>query len=120
MAVEQPISGAQSAADLRSYLDEMWRRLPDFAVRAATLPADERGSFEWQAAAGRFWWTAREQAGLTRDEAARRLGCSVNELRLLEFGLLTRRAFGGRRLRAYAQRLGDADLYTQFQDRFER
>jgi hypothetical protein len=120
MAVEQRPSGSPSAAELRAFLDEMWRRLPEFAMQSAGLPAEERGSFEWQAAAGRFWWVAREEAGLSHSEAAQALGCSANELRLMEFGLLTRRAFAGRRLRAYAQRLGEPDLYDQFQSRFER
>jgi hypothetical protein len=120
MVVELHASRNPGAAELRSFLDEMWRRLPDFAVRAARLPAEERGSYEWQAAAGRFWWIAREEAGLSPAEGAQALGCSINELRLMEFGFLTQRAFGSRRLRTYANRLGEPDLYEQFQNRFER
>ena len=84
------------------------------------MPADERGSFEWLAAAGQFWWQAREAAGVSRADAASALQCSVNRLRLLEFGLVTPRTFSAGRLRRYAGRLGDAELYTQYRERFER
>jgi hypothetical protein len=120
MAVERQATGTPSAAELRDYLGEMWKRLPAFALKSAGLPAEERGSYEWQAAAGRFWWVAREEAGLSRVEAAQALGCSVNKLRLFEFGFLSPRTFGRRRLRAYAERLDEPDLFDQFQNRFER
>lgn len=107
-------------AELRIYLDELWRGLPRFAKHGAGLPAEERGSFEWLAAAGRFWWTAREDADFDRDHAARVLGCSLERLRLMEYGLVSPLAFGVRRLRAYSARLGHPHLYDTFRDHFER
>ena len=108
------------ASELRTYLDELWGRMPAFSKYAAGLPAEERGSLEWLAAAGRFWWSAREDAGLSRDEAARALRCSVNRLRLMEYGIVAPGAFGSRRLRQYAECLGAGALYDRFHDHYER
>ena len=108
-----------SPNDLRAFLDELWRTVPRFSKQSAGLPAEERGSFEWQAAAGQFWWAAREDSGMSPEDAAPALGCSVNRLRLLEFGLVTPRAFAAHRLRKYAASLGDQDLYDQYVVRFE-
>src|SRR4051794_6180462 len=93
------------ATELRAYLDALWHALPTFSKNAAGLPSEERGSFEWLAAAGGFWRSAREDAGLSHDTAARTLGCSVNQLRLMEYGIVAPRAFGQRRLRRYAESL---------------
>jgi hypothetical protein len=107
-------------SDLRAYLDEVWRCLPAFAIRAAGLPAEERGSFEWQVSAGQFWWSAREAAGVPRETAAQTLGCSVNRLRLLEYGLVSPSSMAARRLCRYATLLGDSELFDRFQERFEQ
>jgi hypothetical protein len=120
VAIAREPAGRRASNDNRAYLDELWQCLPAFAVNAAGLPAEERGSFEWLAAAGRFWWVARESAELSREEAATTLGCSVYRLRLLEFGLVTPRSFSSGRWRAYASQLGDAGLYDQYRERFER
>jgi hypothetical protein len=108
-----------SAADLAAYLDELWRCLPTFATRAAGLPAEERGSFEWLLSAGQFWQTAREQAGVERAAAAQTIGCSVNKLRLMEYGLVSPTSWSSNRLRRYATSLGDPELFDQFRERFE-
>jgi hypothetical protein len=100
-------------------MDELWHRLRVFSTRSAGIPADERGSFEWLAAAGAFWREARERAGLTRDEVAQQLGLSVNQIRFLELGLVTSHELSERRLRPYARALGDPGLYEQFHERFE-
>jgi hypothetical protein len=110
----------QSSAESRTYMDELWRRLRVFSTRSAGIPADERGSFEWLAAAGAFWWEAREHAGLSRDDVAHQVGSSVNQIRFLEFGVVTSQELSERRLRPYARALGDPGLYEQFQERFER
>jgi hypothetical protein len=110
---------AQSSAESRVYMDELWRRLRVFSTRSAGIPADERGSFEWLATAGAFWWEAREHAGLSRDEVANQVGSSVNQIRFLEFGVVTPQELSERRLRPYARALGDPGLYEQFQERFE-
>jgi hypothetical protein len=109
----------QSSADSRIYMDELWRRLRVFSTRSAGIPADERGSFEWLAAAGAFWWEARERAGLTREEVAHQLGAPVNQIRFLEFGLVTSHELSERLLRRYARALGEPGLYEQFHERFE-
>src|SRR5690348_18326035 len=98
--------------DLRPYLDELWARLPAFADSAAGLPAEERGSIEWLAAAGAFWWRAREDAELSLEHAAEVLKCSVNEVRLMEYGIVSPSTFGPHRLHHYSGRLGDHDLYA--------
>jgi hypothetical protein len=108
-----------STADLPAYLDELWRRLPDFALHAAGLPADEPGSFEWLVSAGEFWQAAREQAGMDREAAAATLGSSLDRLRLMEYGLVSPRSFSPRRLRRYATALGDPELVDRFRERFE-
>jgi transcriptional regulator with XRE-family HTH domain len=90
-----------------------------FSKRSAAIPAEERGSFEWLASVGMFWWQARERAGLSREDLAQGLGMAINEVRFLEFGLVTRRDLSEQRLRAYARALGSADLYEQFRARFE-
>lgn len=100
-------------------MDELWRRLRLFSTRTAAIPADERGSFEWLAAAGVFWWEARERAGLSRAAAATQLGIPEMQLRFLEFGLVTPRELTAQRLHEYARILGDPELYAQFQCRFE-
>jgi hypothetical protein len=120
VAVQEQPSRKRGTSDNRAFLDELWRCLPTFAVQSASLPAEARGSFEWLAAAGQFWWTAREEAGVSREDAARALGCSTDRLRLLEFGLVSPGAFATRRWRGYASRLGDPGLYQQYRDRFER
>ena len=110
---------SSTAADLSAYLDELWRRLPEFALHAAGLPTEERGSFEWLVSAGEFWQAAREQAGMQRETAAATLGCSVNRLRLMEYGLVSPRSLAARRLRRYAAELGDPELLDRFRERFE-
>src|SRR5713226_7065290 len=100
-------------------MDELWRRLRVFSKRSAAIPADERGSFEWLAAAGAFWWEARERACLAREDVAQQLGLSANQVRFLEFGLITPQELSERRLRTYSRALGDPGLYEQFRERFE-
>jgi hypothetical protein len=119
-APDQTLSTA-AAADLSAYLDELWQRLPEFALHAAGLPAEERGSFEWLVSAGEFWQAAREQAGMERETAAAALGWSVNRLRLMEYGLLavSPRSLSGRRWRRYAAALGDPELIDRFREHFE-
>jgi hypothetical protein len=108
------------AVELRTYLDELWRRLPAFARNAAGLPPDAPGSPEWLEAAGRYWWHAREESGVSREDAARVLGCTEDQLRLMEFGIIAPSTFARRRLHAYGTRLGYPDLYDRYHAHFER
>lgn len=119
MAVQKEHASQNPDAEPRAVLDEMWRRLRVFSKQAATIPSDERGSFEWLAAAGAFWWAAREAAGLSREDVARQAGITVNKVRFLEFGLPMPRELTERRLRPYASALGEPELYDQYRARFE-
>ncbi len=101
-------------------MDELWRRLQVFSKRAAAIPAEERGSFEWLSSAGAFWWQARERAGLSRQDLAQGLGIPVNQVSFLEFGLVMPQELSERSLRSYARALGAPDLYEQFRERFEQ
>lgn len=103
----------------RAYLDELWGRLRMFSRRCAAIPAEQQGSFEWLSAAGAFWKTARERAGLSARDVALELGLPVNQVRFLELGLVSRHELGEQRLRDYARTVGDPDLYDQFRERFE-
>jgi len=103
MAGEDQATANRNSAEFRAYLDELWRRLRVFSKRSAAIPADERGSFEWLSAAGAFWKTARERAGLSAQDVALQLGLSVNQVRFLELGLVTRYELSERRLRDYAR-----------------
>jgi transcriptional regulator with XRE-family HTH domain len=91
-----------------------------FSTHSAAIPAKERASYEWLSSAGAFWWQARERAGMSRDDVAHGLGIPVNQVRFLEFGLVTPRELSERSLRAYARALGAPDLYEQFRERFEQ
>jgi hypothetical protein len=119
MAGEDQATANRNSAEFRAYLDELWRRLRVFSKRSAAIPADERGSFEWLSAAGAFWKTARERAGLSAQDVALQLGLSVNQVRFLELGLVTRYELSERRLRDYARTVGDPDLYEEFCERFK-
>jgi ribosome-binding protein aMBF1 (putative translation factor) len=119
VAVERSATPNRNSDEFREYMDQMWRRLRVFSKRSAAVPADERGSFEWLSAAGSFWWEARERAGMSREEFAERLGLPVNEVRFLEFGLVTPQELSERRVREYAGALNEPQLYEQFRQRFE-
>jgi hypothetical protein len=119
MAAEDRTTPNRNSAEFRAYLDEVWRRLRLFSKRTAAIPPDERGSSEWLSAAGTFWKAARERAGLSAQDVAPRLGLSVNQVRFLELGLVTRNDLSEQRLREYARTVGDPELYEVFRKRFE-
>jgi ribosome-binding protein aMBF1 (putative translation factor) len=119
MAGEDQAIANRNSAEFRAYVDELWQRLQVFSKRSAAIPAEERGSFEWLSAAGAFWKTARERAGLSTQEVALQLGLSVNQVRFLELGLVSRQELSERRLRDYARIVGDPELYDRFRERFE-
>ena len=119
MPVANRATTNRDSAEFRSYLDELWRRLRVFSEHSAAIPAEERGSYEWLVSAGTFWWQAREQAGMSREDLAQDLGIAVNQIRFLEFGLVGPRELSEHSLRPYARALGAPDLYEQFRDRFE-
>jgi hypothetical protein len=103
----------------QAYMDELWGRLRVFSKRSAAIPAEQQGSFEWLSAAGAFWKTARERAGLSAQDVAVQLGLSVSQVRFLELGLVARHELSEQRLRDYARTVGDPNLYDRFRERFE-
>jgi hypothetical protein len=120
VAVDRQATANRNSDEFRAYMDELWRRLRVFSKRSPTIPAEERGSFEWLAAAGTFWWDAREKAGLSREDVAQELRVPINQIRFLEFGLVSSNELSERRLRALARTLGAPELYDQFRERFEQ
>jgi hypothetical protein len=119
MAVEDQTVSNRNSAEFRAYVDELWRRLRVFSKRSAAIPAHERGSFEWLSAAGAFWRQARTAAGISREDLAEHLGVPVNQVRFLELGLVAPHELSERRLRDFANAVGDPDLYDQFREQFE-
>jgi hypothetical protein len=119
VAAQRQAPPSRDPAELGPFMDELWQRLRVFANRSAAIPADQYGSFEWLAAAGAFWWEARERSGLTRDEVAQQLDVPPGQIRFFEFGLVPLQQMSERRLRSYAQILGEPELYEQFRLRFE-
>lgn len=103
--------------EFRAYLDQLWNRLPNYARRAAAIEPEEPYSVEWLAKAGRFWWDVREELGLSRHDAAEKVGIPINEVRFFELGLaepiqVEDRAF------SYASVFNRPELYGQFCDSF--
>ena len=119
MAGEDQAIANRNSAEFRAYVDELWRRLRVFSKRSATIPPAERGSFEWLSAAGGFWKSARERAGLSTQDVAVPLGLTVNQVRFLELGLVSRHELSEQRLRKYALTVGDPELYDRFCEQFE-
>ncbi len=116
--VEDQAPATRDAAELRAYMDALWKRLRVFARRSALARPDERWSPEWLEQIGRFWWQAREQAGVSRQEVAARIGVSVDDVRLLEYGLGLPRELKYGLLGRYAEALGEPALYLTCRQRF--
>ncbi len=106
------------STQLKGYMEELRSRLPAFTRRAAAVEPEAPGSVEWLGRIGKFWWKAREDRELTRDEVAERSGTRLNEIMFLEAGLLTPQELKPDFLRGYAEALGDAELFAQFQEQF--
>jgi len=100
-------------------MDELWLRLRLVARQSAPLPAAAPGSVEWLADVGRFWWQARERAGLSRADLAQRLDRSENQVRFFEFGLFSVKELQNGLLDAYARALGEPALVDRFRDEFD-
>ena len=108
----------ENSPEFRAYMDEVYRRLPTYARRAATIPPGEKGSIEWLARVGKYWWGAREQEHLPRCRVAELAGAHVNSVRLLEFGLALETELSPEFLQRYATALGHPELYEEFQQKF--
>lgn len=109
----------ENSPEFRGYMDELYRRLPAYARRAATIPPGTRGSVEWFGEVGKFWWRAREESGLTRYQLAECSEVPVNRIRFLEFGLALPEEVDDESLRRYADVLGNCSLYDTYKHRFD-
>ncbi|HEY3059297.1 MAG TPA: hypothetical protein VGL99_10020 [Chloroflexota bacterium] len=114
-----PAPAKADAAELRQYMDELWQRLRLVARHSAPLPASAPGSVDWLASVGRFWWQARERAGLSRADLAQRLDRPLNQVRFFEFGLFSIQELKNGFLLDYARALGDPELVARFREEFE-
>lgn len=117
-AVQEDFSETLSS-DAKEYLEELYRRLPQYARRAAVVPPNETGSIEWFTAIGKFLWQAREGKKMSRYELAERAGIHVNEVRFLEFGLVSLDYLRSGVLKRYADALGRPELYSEFKQKFD-
>lgn len=106
-----------NSPQFKLYLDELWRRLPNYAERAAAISPEAPSSVEQLGRIGKYWWRARETARLSRYHVAERMGVSVNQVRFFEIGLGSEEERETLPL-PYANALGRPDLYVQFLKRF--
>lgn len=106
-----------NSPEFRQYMDELWRRLPGYAARAAAIKPEASGSVEQLGRMGKFWWQIREAAHLSKYQMAERVGVHVNQVRLFEVGLGSDEDVE-RLPVSYANALGRPDLYVQFLKRF--
>lgn len=121
MAIERQVGSGGPGEEpdhLKVYMDKMWKRIPDFARRAAVVPPGSIGSVEWLSVVGKYWLRARTEQGVNVDEMASKLGMDPDELRLFEYGIGTQREVTGDLPERYAQALGQPDLYPRFQREF--
>lgn len=100
--------------EVTQYFDELRKRLPGYAQRAAEVPAGAAESVEALEQLGTWWQQAREQNGLSRRQVAERMGVEINQVRFVELGLATAEDLQGEFLQRYAEALGDPELYQQY------
>lgn len=112
------VSSKQESSDFTEYLDELRRRLPEYARRAAAVSPEAKGSIEWLARIGKFWWEAREREGLSRYQVAEKLDVPVNSVRFLELGIASLDEVANLPPK-YATALGRPELYSRFIEQFE-
>ncbi|MBI2642182.1 MAG: helix-turn-helix domain-containing protein [Candidatus Wildermuthbacteria bacterium] len=104
--------------ELREYMDELWKRLPEHTRRAASVKPGSHRSVEWYAQVGKFFRDAREQAGLDRYQVAKRMDVPVNHIRFLEVGVADEGELDRDFLKNYANALGESELFDTAQRRF--
>ncbi len=106
--------------DLVRHLEELERRLPIHARRAAAIPGGAPYSVEYLLRTGTYLSKARQATGLSRRELADRMGVYASRVRFSELGLLA-----GDEVneidwfsQLYAAALGKPELYAEFQRQF--
>ena len=104
--------------ELREYMDELWKRLPEHARRAASVKPDAHRSVEWYASVGKFFRQEREGAGLNRYEVAKKMGVPVNVIRFLEVGIPTDEELSSDFVLKYARAIGKPGLWASFENHF--
>ncbi len=117
-AAPSPEAEDPEPRELRQYMEELWKRIPDHARRAASIKPGASGSVEWYAAIGRFWWEERNRAGLSRYQVAETMNVDVNRVRFLEVGVADPHDLRNGFLRMYAGALERPDLIDEFSQRF--
>jgi hypothetical protein len=107
------------ATKLGEYLEEMYKRLPEHADRAATIPPREIGSAEWFVATGLWWREQRVAQRVHTTNVAPQVGLGINGFLSFELGLGRISEVEGERsiLPGLATALGSPDLYGQYQEK---
>ena len=122
-AIPEPEENEEVLAVIESeefggYLEELRQRLPAYGLRAASVMPEEPGSIELAGRIGKFWWEARERAGVSRYQIAERMGMSPNQVRFLEVGLASPEELRNGILPAYAEALGQPELLEECRQQF--
>lgn len=111
------ISSAQEKADMLAFLDELGKRLPRFGKEARHIPSGQSGSVAWTREVGNYWRNVREAHNMSRYGLAARAGTHVNNIRLLEVGIIEVAEIVDF-VRPYTQVIRDSDLYVKFSQKF--
>jgi len=112
------VSPEQEEKDAMNYIQRLQELLPRYARRAQALAPAETGSVEWSEALGEYWTEVRQSVKASRYAAAAKVGAHVNDIRLLEGGLVEIEQVGGF-LEQYSQALtGSTALWEQCRERF--
>ncbi len=109
----------RDSPEFRETMDDVFDRLPDFFVRVATVKVGARGSAEEHADIGNYWMQARLATGKSAHEIARLIGVEFKIIHAFETGLFTGEELS-RLPQAYANAIGQPDLYAQFKEQFKR
>lgn len=104
--------------EFRRYTEKLLVKLPNYARRAAGVAPEAPGSIEWLMRTGKFWWEAREEAGLSRHQMAEKIGIDIDDLRFAEMGLPEPGVWQSEFPKRYADALGQPTLYDAFCERF--
>ena len=105
-------------AELRGYMDELWKRIPEYAQRAHDIPSGARNSVEWLKQIGDFWRAERENKGLSRQEVAERMSVPVNRIRFIEVGVPEEEDLNDKFLQLYAEALESPEFPQSFKEQF--
>ncbi len=112
------VTPEQEERDAMDYIRRLQELLPRYARRAQALAPAETGSVEWSEALGEYWTEVRQSVKASRYSAAAKSGAHVNDIRLLEGGLVEIEQVGDF-LERYSQALtGSTALWEKCRERF--